>query len=83
MHTIIVFKSFSNEDVDVPLYKRNILHQGNSIGSIDGISLHEVQSSDESDLAQETLHEDYFVMNTTQTTPWFDPRYLASGRSEV
>ena len=36
-----------------------------------------------SDLAYETMYDDDEIVDTAQTMPWFDPKYLASGRDEV
>lgn len=48
-------------------------------GSIDDMPLH----SKSSDLAYETMYDDDEIVDTAQTMPWFDPKYLASGRDDV
>lgn len=66
------------------LYERSInrfpLRGLKGKGSSDDIALH---SNGQSDLAYETMYDDDEIVDTAQTMPWFDPKYLASGRDEV
>ncbi len=49
-------------------------------GYEEDIPLH---STGQSDLAYETMYDDDDIVDTAQTMPWFDPKYLASGKDEV
>lgn len=57
---------------------RNKLRKGSS----DDIPLHS-SINGQSDQAYETLYEDDDIVDTAQTMPWFDPKYLASGKDAV
>lgn len=77
---LVTFFSISRRQSD--LYEKSFKHSraqrnGKSEFS-DSIPL----ETSKSDLAYETMFDDDEIVDTAQTMPWFDPKYLASGRDD-
>lgn len=76
-HTTFRYRNRRPSDLYEKTFNRLRAHRRHTKGSDD------IPLQSKSDLAYETMYDDDDIVDTAQTMPWFDPKYLATGRDEV